>query len=206
MEYVIGALIGVLLGGIGVFGFLHFSGKNMIAQAKTIAEQFKRQSQLEADNKAREIELAAQQKAMKLKETFEQDQHNSRRKLAEHESRLEKRETILDRKLDTLTMKERNLDDLATKLASQKKKIADGELELAGLLKEERDRLLNITSLSPDQAKELLFKRLENECRGEVGEIVQRFVQQAEEEGKDKARQIILGAIQRYAADQTADH
>jgi ribonuclease Y len=206
VEIIIGLVIGLVVGAGGLYAFLTFSGKNIISQARNDAEQIKRQAQLEADNKSREIELAAQQKQMKLKEQFEQENTAARRKLDEHEARLDKRESLVDKKLDTLAMKERNLDDLEAKLGKQQKILADREGELSQVLAEQRERLLNITSLTAEQAKDMLLKRVENECRGEVGEIVQKYVQQAEEEGKDKARQIILQAIQRYAADQTADH
>ncbi len=206
MEYVIGLVIGLVVGGGGLFAFLQFTGKNIIQQAKQDSEQLKRQAQLEAETKIRETELVAQQKALKLKEQFEQEQNVARRKLDDQEARIEKRESTLDKKLDTLSHKERNLDDLSAKLERQQKSITEKENELIGLLKDERERLMNITSLTIDQARDMLLKRIENECRSEIGEIVQKFVSQAEEEGKDKARQIILGAIQRYAADQTADH
>jgi ribonuclease Y len=74
------------------------------------------------------------------------------------------------------------------------------------VLREQRDRLLSITNLSADQAKELLLKRIEDECKGEAGAIIQRYTETAQEEAKEKSRQIILQAIQRYAAEQTADH
>ncbi len=206
LQIISGLLGGVIAGAIGIYLFLKWTGKNVVSQAKTEGEQIKRQAKLEADNKAREVELAAQQKLLKVKEQFEQESAAARRKLEEQESRIDKRETTLDKKLDTLNHKERNLDEMATKIERQSKSITDKENEITELLKQERTQLLNITSLSQDQARELLFKRTEDECRSDVGEIVQRFVTQAEEEGKEKARMIILGAIQRYAADQTADH
>ena len=206
MEIVIGLLIGLIVGSGGVFLFFFYSGKSVLAQARLDAEQFKKSAQLEADTRVKEIELNAQQKQLKLKEQFDQEQTASRRRLEEHEGRLDKREIVIDRKLDTLTMKERNLDDLDAKLNKQSKQLAVNETELESLLKQERERLLSITNLSPDQAKEMLLGRIENECRGEIGGIVQKYVRQADEEGKDKARQIILQSIQRYAADQTADH
>src|SRR4029078_1991190 len=68
------------------------------------------------------------------------------------------------------------------------------------------DRLMQISGLSAEQAKEMLLRRLEDECKHECGELIQKMTEQAQEEGKDKSRQIILQAIQRYAADQTSDH
>jgi ribonuclease Y len=80
------------------------------------------------------------------------------------------------------------------------------EQQLDGVLKEQRERLLQIANLSVDQAKELLLKRIEDESRREAGALIQKITEEAQEQAKDKSRQIILQAIQRYAADQTADH
>src|SRR6187401_3429281 len=65
---------------------------------------------------------------------------------------------------------------------------------------------MHISGLSADQAKEMLLRRLEDECKGECGALIQRMTDQAQEEAKEKSRNIILQAIQRYAADQTSDH
>ena len=74
------------------------------------------------------------------------------------------------------------------------------------MLKEQRDRLLQIAGMSAEQAKEMLLRRVEDECRSEAGAIIQKITEQAQEEAKEKSRQIILQAIQRYAAEQTSDH
>jgi ribonuclease Y len=66
--------------------------------------------------------------------------------------------------------------------------------------------VLQITNLSVDQAKEMLLRRIEDEVKQEAGALIQKSMEQAQEEAKDKGRQIILQAIQRYAAEQTADH
>ena len=52
----------------------------------------------------------------------------------------------------------------------------------------------------------MLLKRVESECRQEGGAMIQQITEQAQEEAKEKSRQIILQAIQRYAAEQTSDH
>jgi ribonuclease Y len=206
MEYVIGIVIGLVLGAAGVFGFLKLTANNLLAQARTESEQLKRNATLEAETRVKELELAAQQKQLTAKEKLEQEQSAARRKLEEHESRLDKRESTIDRKLDTLSVLERKLDERDARLAKAEKSVTERDAELTRMLVEERERLLAITSLTPEQAKGMLLSRIENECRGEVGAIVQRYVNQAEEEGKDKARQIVLQSIQRYAAQQTADH
>src|SRR2546430_14023807 len=74
------------------------------------------------------------------------------------------------------------------------------------MIEEERQKLLQITNLAPESAKEMLLHRIEGECRHEAGALIQRITEQAQEEAKEKSRQIILQAIQRYAAEQTCDH
>ena len=206
MPYVIGILIGLILGAGGAFVIIQTLAKNTLARARTEADQLRENARKEAENKAKEIELASKQEQLKLKERFERENESARKKLDEHELRLTKREDTLDRKLDTLNIKERNLDDMDKKLARRDKECVAKESELADILREQRERLLSITNLSPDQAKEMLLKRIEDECRQEAGAIVQKLTEQAQEEAKDKSRQIILQAIQRYAAEQTADH
>ncbi len=202
----IGILIGLIFGAGATFAYIQVLGRNTIAQARRDAEQIRDNARREADNKAKEIELAAKQEQLKLKEKFERENETARRKLEEHESRLTKREDTLDRKLDTLSVKERHLDEMDSKLARRDKEMNAREAELSDILKQQRERLLNLTNLSPEQAKEMLLKRIEDECKHEAGAIIQNMTEKAQEEAKDKSRQIILQAIQRYAAEQTADH
>jgi ribonuclease Y len=195
-----------ILGGAGVYGFHITSGRRLLAQAKIDADRVRENARKEAENKAKEIQLAARQEQLRLKEQYEREHEQARKKLDEHDLRLSKREDILDRKLDTLSVKEKNLETLEARLANQNRQIAAKEEQLTALLKEQRDRLLKVANMSPEQAKEVLLRKIEDECKQEAGEIVRKSVETAQEEAKEKSRNIILQAIQRYAADQTADH
>src|SRR5208282_3501486 len=95
---------------------------------------------------------------------------------------------------------------LDSRLTQRDKAMAGKEEQLTQVLHEQRDRLLQLTNLSPEQAKEMLLKRIEVDCKLEAGALIQRLTDQAQEEAKEKSRQIILQAIQRYAAEQTSDH
>jgi ribonuclease Y len=201
-----GILIGLVLGGGAVFAFVQMSARNILTRARAEAEQIKENATREAQNRAKEIELAAKQEQLRHKGAYERENEAARRKLEELENRLSKREDTLDRKLDTLSVKEKNLDDLERRVTQREKAVAAKEEQLTQVLKEQRDRLLQITGLSADQAKEMLLKRIEDEVKYEAGAMIQKVTEQAQEEAKDKSRQIILQAIQRYAAEQTSDH
>jgi len=205
MEFV-WAAIGFLVGGAAVYVALLTIGKNLIQQARQQADQLRENTLKEAQTKAREIELAAKQEQLRAREAFEKEAEAERRSLKEQENRLTKREDNLDRKLDTLAVKEKNLESMESRLAQRESRMAQKEKQLDEMIEEERQKLLQMTGLTNDQAKEILLKRIEDECRHEAGELIQKITEQAQEEAKEKSRQVILQAIQRYAAEQTCDH
>ena len=206
MSYAIGIIIGLILGGGAVWGLLQMGARNAIKAARLQADQIRSNAALEAQNKAKEIELAAKQEQLKVREEFEREHENARNNMKGLEQRLNKREDTLDRKLDTLAMKEKHLDDLEARLARREKGMADKELQLDKTLAEQRERLMQISGMSSEQARDLLLKRIESECRQEAGALVQQITEQAQEEAKEKSRMIVLQAIQRYAAEHTSDH
>ena len=197
---------GVVAGGAAVYGLLIFTGKNIVEQAKTEANQYRETSKIAAESKAREIALAGQEEQRKRKDEFTKESQATRQEIKDLEARLTKREDTLDRKLDTLSVKEKNLEDLSARLTLRDRQAAAKENDLTEILKEQRDKLLYISGINAEQAKEMLLRRVEDECKRDVGELIQRMTEQATEEAKEKSRQIILMAIQRYAADQTSSH
>ena len=206
MPYLIGVLIGLIVGGAGTWLVLQTAARSVLKQARAESEQLRQNATLEAQNKAKEIELSARQEQLKLKEQFERENESVRNQIKGQEQRLSKREDTLDRKLDTLTMKEKHLDDLEARLSRRDKSLADKEGQLDKVLADQRDRLLQISGMSAEQAKDILLKRVESECRQEAGALIQQITEQAQEEAREKSRQIVLQAIQRYAAEHTSDH
>jgi ribonuclease Y len=203
---IIGLVWGIFVGGIGFWLLSRMSARNLLAQARTEAEQLRANATSEAQNKAKEIERGARQEQLRRKEQFEKENEQTRTQIKAQEARLDKREDTLDRKLDTLTMKEKHLDELEARLSRRDKSVAEKEQQLDVTFKEQREKLLQISGMSADQAREVLLKRVETECRQDAGAIIQKITEQAQEEAKDKSRQIILQAIQRYAAEHTSDH
>lgn len=206
MPYLVGIIIGVVVGGAAMWAALQMSAAGMLKRARMDADQTRNNAAQEAQNRAKEIELSARQEQLKLKETFERENESARNEIKTHEQRLNKREDTLDRKLDTLSMKEKHLDDLEVRLNRQHKSVGDKEGQLDKVLAEQRDRLLQIAGMSAEQAKDMLLKRIEGECRQEAGALIQQITEQAQEEAKEKSRMIVLQAIQRYAAEHTSDH
>ncbi len=206
MEYLIGGVGGLLVGALALYALLKVTANNIVAHAKDNAKQLGEVAQREAESRAKETELRAKQEQLLAREKAEKELEGQRRKLADLEARLEKREDVVDRKTDTLAQKERSLEQRESNFTNREKQFVAKEEDLKQTLEEQKQRLMNIAGMNAEQAKQLLLKIIEDDCRSEAGEIIKRYTEQAQEEGKDKARAIILTAIQRYAADQTSDH
>jgi ribonuclease Y len=202
----IAAVAGIVVGGVLVYLAVSVSATSTLKRAKLEAERILATQRAEAEAKSKDILLTAQQQRMTMKEAAEKELDKEREEIRQQEQRLNKREDTLDRKLDTLSMKERNLDDLDARLSKRDKSTAAREQELNRVYTEQKDKLLAMSNMTHDQAKHAVLARVEDDCRAEVGEIVLRTVEHAQEEAKEKSRQIILQAIQRYAAEQTAAH
>lgn len=206
LEAIATGIGGIVVGAVIVVVWMQAAGKSALAKAKQEAEMLRENSLKEAQNKAKEIELTAKEEQQKTKREFDRVMEAEKNDIKQLEQRLTKREDVLDRKLDTLTVKEKNLDDLERKLKGRDQVMQQKETELDGVLKEQRDRLLQLSGMSVEQAKELMLRRLEDELKQECGAMIQKMTEQAQEEAKEKSRQIIIQAIQRYAAEQTSDH
>jgi ribonuclease Y len=204
--FAIGLLIGLIAGGAGIWVGLSVLGKRSIEKVRTEAEAIRSSLLADGQNKAREFELAARKEQLQHKEAIDKEADAMRVELKALEQRLSKREDTLDRKLDTLSVKEKHLDELESKLEQKDKSLTQKDQQISDVLRDQKERLLQITNLSPDQAREMLLRRVEDECKREAGEIILRSTEKAQEEAKEKSRQIILQAIQRYASEQTADH
>lgn len=206
MEYVIGILFGLLFGGGIAYLVLNRSANGLLNNARRDAEVSKDTAIRDAQSRVLELDLQAEKERLTARTIFETECETTRKRLDEIESRLTKREDLLDKKLDTLTVKERTLENAEAALARRDKAVTAKEAELTQIVDDQRRKLLDISGLTIEQAKQHLLKLVEDDAKAEAGEIIKRYQDQAAEEGKEKARQVIVGAIQRYAAEQTSDH
>ena len=206
MPSIVYFVVGALVGAGGLYAFLTVSGQQILSRARADAEAAKEAARRESETRAKELSLAAQAEQMKARQAFDRELDADRRKVADEAARVAKADETVDRKLDTLSVKQRHLDDQDRQLAGREKKVVVQEQQLTATLAEQRERLLAMANLSPEQAKEMLLRRIEDECRSEAGEIIRASVEQATEEARDKSRAIIIAAIQRYASEQAGEH
>ncbi len=194
-----------VVGAVGAVLALRMMGGQTISRAKQEADRLIASARSEAETQRKQIELEAQKEQIALREEFDKQSNEVRNELKETERRLTKREDNLDRKLDVLSTKEKNLEQQEQQLQEEKDKIAGKQEQLDQLVEEQRNRLLQITNLSADEARRIVLAQIETEVQHEAGQIVQREMNKAEEEARENSLKITLQAIQRFAAEHTSN-
>jgi ribonuclease Y len=178
------------------------------AKAKTFREDLQRQidgANKEAENiiKAAQIDAAAE--SIKKKEQFAAETNQIRAELHELEMRLSKREDALDRQTEFLQQQEKVLKQQGKEVERRLYNIDNKEKQLSVLTAQQKNQLLKIAAMGVEEAKELLLKRLEDECEHEMSALIARKVEESTEIADEKSREIISCAIQRYAAEHTCE-
>lgn len=201
----IGGLIGLSLGVLGAWGVSRLTALLDASTARKLAEQIRGNAERQAETILVQAEVQARETALRRRDELEEEIERSRKDLRELEKRLEKRDGLLDQKLELLNKKERDLDEAQRLNLQARKQIEDQRNEVARLEAAQRDELRRIGGLSPEEARAQLLGRLENELRGEMGERILRHEESLRETIRERARGILAMAIQRYAAPHTAE-
>ncbi|MBN1796691.1 MAG: ribonuclease Y [Sedimentisphaerales bacterium] len=178
------------------------------AKSKTFKDDIERQiegAKKEAENIIKSAKLDAASEAIKKKEELTAEANQIRAELREMEQRLSKREDVLEKQIELVEEREKTAKDLQNELNKRLEHVTEKDKQLAQMLAQQKNQLLKISAMTLEQAKELLLKRLEDECEHEMSALIQRKIEETKEISNDKCREIINAAIQRYAAEQTCE-
>ncbi len=151
-----------------------------------------------AETKKREAMLEAKEESMKTRNELEKETKERRAELQRYERRVLSKEEALDKKTDAI---ERREAGFASREAQLDKKRAEVEALSAKRLQE----LERISGLTSEQAKEYLLKTVEDDVKHEAAKLVKELESKAKEEANKKAKEYVVTAIQRCAADHVAE-
>jgi len=202
----VAAIIVAFLGGIA--GTTVFVLGRAAAKKKTFQEDLQRQidgAKKEAENIIKSAQLDAAAETIKKREEFTREANQTRSELREAESRLGKREDLLERQAESLQQKEKGLEKQEAEVDRRLQSLAEKDRQVSNIMAQQKNQLLKITAMNEEEARNLLLKRLEDECEHDMSALIQRKVDEANEAAEEKSRHIISAAIQRYAAEQTCE-
>jgi len=175
------------------------------AGAEEEANRILAAAQEDAERTLKAAELAGREAAYRAKEQWEREEARRRDELAQLEHRLEERRTALDRKYDLLDERERQLEDREKELDRRLSAVEAKAAEFERLTAEASRRLESLAGITAEEAKRQLIQEIEDRARAEAANTVREIKENARREGEREAKNIIALAIQRMAADQTAE-
>jgi len=189
------ALVAALVG----FGIALLLRRSFALASETTARANADRLLAEARARQNQIILEAKDEALKVAKTAELENRERRAELQRYESRLDKKDEQLDQKIAQVDERDRRLGQKDQELEGERGKIAQ-------LQDEQRTELARVASLTMEEARGLLLDRVEEEMRDITGRRVRELEIEARERADERARDIITMALQRYAAEHTAEH
>jgi ribonuclease Y len=151
-----------------------------------------------AETKKREALLEAKEESLKTKNELEKETKERRAELQRYEKRILTKEETLDRKMEALEKKE-------SKLSVKESELDRIKAEAEALHGRQLQELEKISGLTSEQAKEYLLKTVEDEVKHETAMLVKELEHKAKEEADKKAKDYVVTAIQKCAADHVAE-
>ena len=151
-----------------------------------------------AESKKREGLLEVKEESIRTKNELDKEIKERRAEVQRYERRIQQKEENIDKKSDAIEKKEASLAAKEEELSKQKEQIAK--------LNEERvQELERISGLTSEQAKEYLLKIVEDEVKHETAILIKELETRAKEEADKKAKEYVVSAIQRCAADHVSE-
>ena len=151
-----------------------------------------------AETKKKEALLEVKEESLKTKNELEKETKERRAEIQKYEKRVLSKEETLDRKIEAVEKRDLGITRKQGELGKQRQKV--DELE-----KKRQQELERISGLTSEQAKEYLLKTVEDEVKHDTAVMVKTLESRAKEEADKKAKELVVNAIQRCAADHVAE-
>jgi ribonuclease Y len=192
--------------GAGVMWWLvqRFSTRSA-AKATLEAERVVAAARAQADARAKTIELAAEKAATERRQALDREMQSALAEVKASQARAEKREEALDRKLAQIGDREQKLDARDQKLEVLERAAEELRAGLEADRAQLRDRLQQAARMTVEEARELFLAEVRRTSEHDAAALAQKIVEDAERDAREKARQVTLLAIQRYASENVSE-
>ena len=208
INYVLVPAVFLLLAGL--FFFLGYLASRKIAQSKlrdtdSVVKKMLEEAEKESSNLRKTAEIESKEKWYQAKIDFEKETADKRKSLEEFQRVLHEREGNLDKKVEIVEKKEKDVARMNEDLLRRERVVKSKDEKLTQLITEQNIRLERIAGLSAEEAKRELIENLKEETRVEAAQMVKDIKETAKREADKEAKKIITLAIQRCAADHVVE-
>ena len=174
------------------------NAESKIGNAETRARQIIDDAVKTAEAKKKESLLEIKEESIKNKNELEKETKERRAELQRYEKRVLSKEEALDKKADAIEKREAGF-------AAKEEQLRQREAKVEDLTKQRVQELERISGLTSEQAKEYLLKTVEDDVKHDTAKMIKELETQAKEEADKKAKEYVVTAIQRCAADHVAE-
>ncbi|MDD4909070.1 MAG: ribonuclease Y [Candidatus Omnitrophica bacterium] len=204
LTIIISLVVAVISACLGYF-LRKMITEKQLKEAQMQSKQIIESARKEAQNRKREVEIEAKDLLFRMRQDFENETKARKEELAQMEKRLSQKEENLERRVGLLEKKEKEIDARHDNIRRMEDGLKAKEGQLTSLVAEEKERLQKISSLSAEEAKQVLLRRMDEEIGNEKAAIIRRAEDEVRGISDKKAQEIISLAIQRCAAEHTAE-
>ena len=174
------------------------SAKSKIGNAEERAREIIDDAVKTADAKKREATLEIKEESIRAKNELDKEIKERRKEIQRNESRIVQKEENLDKKLEAIERREANF-------AAKEEELNKQKAEIATLNEQRIQELERISGLTSEQAKEYLLKTIEEDVKLDTAKLIKELENKAKEEAAKKAKDCVVTAIQKCAADHVAE-
>lgn len=205
MESIIWLIVGAVVGIAAGFVINKFVAKSTAQRAAdeayTVVEDAKRQ----AETLRREAVVEAKDEALRLRQEAQAENKERLKEVRAAEQRVNQREESLDRRVESLDTREKSLDSREHQISSMQGQLDRRQRDLDESEEQIGIRLQQVAGMTADEAKTELLDTLKDEVAHQSAAIIRDSEARTKAEADKKARSILSLAIQRVAADHTAE-
>jgi ribonuclease Y len=173
--------------------------------AESEAKEIVRKSEEEVGNRRREAELEIKELRLRQQAESEKELRRLRGELHERERLLDKRQDALEEQAEQVRKQEKIVESTQRKLTERIQDANRRKEELSKLLDLQRQTLHELSGLSREEATQRLLEILDDQLQRETGAVILKHEKQIAETCDQKAREVLLTSLQRYAAAHTAE-
>ena len=192
------ALIVGIISHFATVSSLKKNAENKIGNAETKAREIIDDAVKTAETTKKEALLEVKEESIKTKNELEKETKERRAELQRYEKRVLAKEEAVEKRSDSLEHRE-------SKLSSKEEQLRQREARVEELSQKRVQELERISGLTSEQAKEYLLKTVEEDVKHDTAKLVRELEAQAKEDADKKAKEYVVNAIQRCAADHVAE-
>jgi ribonucrease Y len=179
--------------------------QNRIREAEKEAESIVREARKEAELQKKQAVLEAKDEWFKAKVEFDKEVAQRRDELRQHQQQLRELEMALEARKGTLEKRENEFQARESFLNAKEKALRTKDNELARLMALENSKLEKISHMTEEEARKMLLANLESQVRYESAQLIKDIKDKARCQADLEAKEVVLQAIQRCAADTTVE-